>query len=160
MSTRDATGPAVHHYRAHCSWSGSTAEGYRRYDRTHAAGAAPADAGLTLSSDSAFGGDPALLNPEQLVVLAAASCQLLSFLAVAARARLDVREYRDDAEATMPEAARPVRLAEIVLRPRIVLAAGPTPDRVRHLVEVAHRECFIANSLATPVRVEPIIEFV
>jgi hypothetical protein len=27
-------------------------------------------------------------------------------------------------------------------------------------VDVAHRECFIANSLATPVRVEPVIEFV
>ncbi|NMH93698.1 OsmC family peroxiredoxin [Pseudonocardia bannensis] len=151
---------AVHHYRAHCSWSGSTADGYHHYDRSHLAGAAPADAGLTLSSDPAFGGDPALLNPEQLIVLAASSCQLLSFLAVAARARLDIREYRDDAEAFMPEADRPVRLAEIVLRPRIVLASGPTPERVRHLVEVAHRECFIANSLATPIRVEPVIEFV
>jgi organic hydroperoxide reductase OsmC/OhrA len=94
------------------------------------------------------------------VVLAAASCQLLSFLAVAARARLDVRDYRDDATATMPEESRPVRIAEIVLRPRIALVAGPTEDRVRHLVEVAHRECFIANSLATPVRVEPLIAFV
>jgi len=27
-------------------------------------------------------------------------------------------------------------------------------------VEVAHRECFIANSLATPVRVEPLIAYV
>ncbi|NMH98589.1 OsmC family peroxiredoxin [Pseudonocardia sp. K10HN5] len=154
------TEPAVHHYRAHVSWSGSTAVGYHHYDRTHTADAPPADTGLPLSSDPAFGGDPALLNPEQLVVLAASSCQLLSFLAVAARARLDVRDYRDEAAASMPEADTPVRLAEIVLRPRIVLAAGPTPERVRHLVEVAHRECFIANSLATPVRVEPTIEFV
>jgi organic hydroperoxide reductase OsmC/OhrA len=113
-----------------------------------------------LSSDPAFRGDPAQLNPEQLVVLAAASCQLLSFLAVAARARLDVRDYRDDATATMPEADKPIRLAEIVLRPRIVLAAGPSEQRVRHLVEVAHGECFITNSLATPVRVEPAVEFV
>ena len=71
-----------------------------------------------------------------------------------------MREYDDAATATMPEAEKPVRLAEIVLRPRIVLAAGPSEQRVRHLVEVAHRECFIANSLATPVRVEPEIRFV
>lgn len=150
----------VHHYRAASSWSGSTAAGYRTYDRTHEAGAAPSTAVLTLSSDPAFLGDPGHLNPEQLVVIAASSCQLLSFLAVAARARLDVRDYRDDASATMPEADHPIRLAEIVLRPRIVLAAGPSEQRVRHLVEVAHRECFIANSLATPVRVEPVVEFV
>ena len=31
--------------------------------------------------------------------------------------------------------------------------------RVEHLVEVAHRECYIANSLATPVRVEPAVVF-
>jgi organic hydroperoxide reductase OsmC/OhrA len=151
--------PPVHHYRAACSWSGSTAVGYRDYDRTHTGSAPPAESPLTLSSDPAFLGDPARLNPEQLVVLAAASCQLLSFLAVAARARLDVRDYRDEATATMPEADPPIRLSEIVLRPRITLVAGPTEERVRHLVEVAHRECFIANSLATPVRVQPVIEF-
>lgn len=150
----------MHEYRATCSWSGSTGVGYAEYGRAHAAAAEPAVTGLQLSSDPAFGGDPALLNPEQLVVLAAASCQLLSFLAVAARARLDVRAYRDDATATMPESDRPVRLAEIVLRPHIELVAGPTEERVRHLVEVAHRECFIANSLATPVRVEPTVVFV
>ena len=150
----------VHTYRALCSWSGSTADGYAAYGRAHRGSAPPADPELALSADPAFLGDPARLNPEQLVVLAAASCQLLSFLAVASRARLDVRDYRDDATATMPEAERPIRLAEIVLRPRIVLATGPSEERVRHLVEVAHRECFIANSLSTPVRVEPEIEFV
>lgn len=150
----------VHHYSATCSWSGSTAVGYASYDRTHTVTAPPAAGEFTLSADPAFGGNPALLNPEQLLVLAAASCQLLSFLAVAARARLDVREYRDDAAATMPESVQPVRLAEIVLRPHIVLLAGPSEDRVRHLVEVAHRECYIANSLATPVRIEHTVEFV
>jgi organic hydroperoxide reductase OsmC/OhrA len=147
----------VHRYSATCSWSGSTAVGYRDYDRTHVVTAGAHE--LTLSADPAFLGDPARLNPEQLLVLAAVSCQLLAFLAVAARARLDVRDYRDDAAATMPEDERPVRLAEIVLRPHIVLAPGPSEERVRHLVEVAHRECYIANSLATPVRVEPVIAF-
>jgi len=103
--------------------------------------APPAGDSLLLSADPAFRGQAAHLNPEQLVVLAAASCQLLSFLAVAARARLDVVAYEADAEGVMPEGDHPVRLTGIVLRPRIVLAAGPTEQRVRHLVDVAHREC-------------------
>ena len=147
----------LHHYSATCSWSGSTAVGYDGYDRTHGATAGAHE--LTLSADPAFLGDPSRLNPEQLLVLAAVSCQLLSFLAVASRARIDVRDYRDDAAAAMPDDDRPVRLAEIVLRPQIVLASGPSEERVRHLVEVAHRECYIANSLATPMRVEPTITF-
>jgi organic hydroperoxide reductase OsmC/OhrA len=97
------------------------------------------------------------LNPEQLLVLAAASCQLLSFLAVAARARIDVRRYVDEGTGTMDDP--PTRLTSIVLRPTIWVAPGPSDERVAHLVEVAHRECYVANSLRTDLRVEPKIIF-
>ena len=152
--------PAAHHYRARTTWSGSTGVGYEAYGRAHTGSSAPAAAELELSSDPAFRGDPSLLNPEQLLVLAASSCQLLSFLAVAARARIDVVDYEDEGEGFMPEDDPPVRVTRIVLRPRIRVVAGPTEERVRHLVEVGHRECFIANSLTTDVVVEPTIEFV
>lgn len=145
----------VHRYSAVVSWAGSTGAGYDAYDRAHQASAPPAAAGLTLASDPAFRGDPSLLNPEQLVVLAASSCQLLSFLAVAARARIDVVAYEDRAEGEMPEDDKPVRLTRIVLRPRITVAGDVADERLNHLSEVAHRECFIANSLKTEVVVEP-----
>jgi len=156
------TGTAVHRYRADLTWSGSTGVGYEAYDRTHAVTCPPATTGLTLSSDPAFRGDPALLDPEQLLLAAASSCQLLAFLAVAARARLDVVAYEDQAEAAMPEDDPPVRITTITLRPRITLR-GPGGEaieaKVARLVEVAHRECFIANSLRSEVVVEPEIEF-
>jgi organic hydroperoxide reductase OsmC/OhrA len=147
----------AHRYHAHCSWSGSTAGGYDLYRREHEAEAPPAANRLSLSGDPAFGGDPACLNPEQLLVLAAASCQLLSFLAVAARARLDVVAYDDDALGEMPDDAVRMSLTRILLRPRITLVAPADEGRVRHLVLVAHRECYIANSLKTEVLVEPTI---
>jgi organic hydroperoxide reductase OsmC/OhrA len=154
-----STEPHVHTYRTSLRWEGSTGSGYRDYDRTHHVAADPADAGLALSSDPAFLGDPSLLNPEQLLVAAASSCQLLSFLAVAARARLDVIAYRDDATAVMPEDDRPVRITRIDRRPDVVLAGTgaprPTDERLHHLAQVAHRECFIANSLTAEVVVAP-----
>jgi organic hydroperoxide reductase OsmC/OhrA len=143
-----------HEYGAVVAWRGSTASGYDSYDRTHAGACPPAAASLTLSSDPAFLGDAAILNPEQLLVLAAASCQLLSFLAVAARAHVDVREYDDDAEASMPEQPRPMRIREIRLRPRITVAPGTDAARVLHLCDVAHDECFIANTLSCPVTID------
>ncbi len=148
-----------HTYEARCSWSGSTGDGYQHYQRAHAASAPPARDSLVLSADPAFLGQPEHLNPEQLVVLAAASCQLLSFLAVAARARVDVLAYDDVASGMMASEDRPVRLTRIVLRPHIVVAAGPTMDKLRHLVEVAHRECYVANSLRTHIDVQPQLEF-
>jgi organic hydroperoxide reductase OsmC/OhrA len=150
----------VHRYTTTCVWSGSTAAGYDRYDRAHSATAPPAEATVALSSDPAFRGDARLLNPEALLVLAASSCQLLSFLAVAARARLDVVEYRDDAEGEMPEALLPMRITRIVLRPRITIRGERTESRLAHLVEVAHRECFIANSLETDIVIEPTFDVV
>ncbi len=145
----------VHEYHVACAWEGSTAVGYDAYDRNHSASAPPASPSLTLSSDPAFLGDPTQLNPEQLLLLAASSCQLLSFLAVAARARIDVVDYRDEAAAVMPEDDRPVRITRITLRPRVTVRGDVTDERLRHLTEVAHRECYIANSVRADIVVEP-----
>ncbi|HZV75126.1 MAG TPA: OsmC family protein [Conexibacter sp.] len=156
VARMDVVEPPTHRYAGRVAWSGSTAVGYDSYPRAHEASASPAQRPLKLSSDPAFGGDPAQLNPEQLLVLAASSCQMLSFLAVAARARIDVTNYEDDAEGVMPEADRPMRITRIVLRP-VVTIRGDRPDegRLRQLIETAHRHCFIANSLTTEIALEP-----
>jgi organic hydroperoxide reductase OsmC/OhrA len=146
----------THTYGTELAWEGSTAVGYEAYPRAHRLAAAPALTALDLSSDPAFRGDRDRLNPEQLLLAAASSCQLLSFLAVAARARVDVVAYTDRAEAVMPEDDRPMRLTLITLRPVITLAASAaevTDERLDHLVQVAHRECFIANSLRSEMTI-------
>lgn len=157
----------VHTYRTRLEWEGSTAAGYDHYDRRHrlwavtdrgrvASGGAD---GLVLSSDPAFLGDPALLNPEQLMLAAASSCHALSFLAVVARRRLDVVAYTDDATATMPEADRPVRITAIVLHPHVTIRvpvgeAEPRDDELDKLHSKAHHVCYVANSVTTTITVE------
>lgn len=149
----------IHRYRATCAWTGSTGAGYEQYGRNHALTAAPAETVISASSDPAFRGDPTLLNPEQLLVMAAASCQMLSFLAIAARKRIDVIEYVDQAEGVMPEADKPLRITRIVLRPHIVIAGQGEPEQVERMVELAHRQCFIANSLKSEISIEASIEY-
>jgi len=146
----------VHTYEAVAHWEGSTAAGYESYSRAHEVTCPPAGAALALSGDPAFRGDAARLNPEQLLLAAASSCQLLSFLAVAARARVEVVGYDDRASARMPEADKPVRITEITLRPVMTVRGEASDDRLRHLVEVAHRECFIANSVSSRITIEPV----
>ena len=111
-----------------------------------------------MSSDRAFRGNPQLLNPEQLLLAAASSCQMLSFLAFAARAGIDVVSYTDEAEAVMPEDDKPVRITRVLLRPRIVIAGQLDKQRVRKCVERAHDKCFVANSLRSIIAIEPHIE--
>jgi organic hydroperoxide reductase OsmC/OhrA/SAM-dependent methyltransferase len=145
----------AHRYQARCHWQGSTGAGYESYGRAHRGAVPPALSPIDLSADPAFRGDSQRCNPEQLLVLAAASCQLLSFLAVATRARVDVRNYDDEAEGVMPETAKPLRLTAIRLRPTITVGPGHSHERLAHLVEVAHRECYIANSVTCEITVEP-----
>ena len=159
---------AVHRYRTRLEWVGSTAVGYDHYDRSHRLWAvtdtgpvAPAGPdGLHLSSDPTFLGDPARLNPEQLLVAALSSCHFLSFVAIAARRRLDVVAYADDADGEMPEDDRPVRLTRVVLHPQVTFratgtASPPTAGAVATLHHKAHQQCFVANSVTTEILVEP-----
>jgi organic hydroperoxide reductase OsmC/OhrA len=103
-------------------------------------------------------GDPTILNPEQLLLMAASSCQMLWFLHLAAKARIDVVAYDDDASALMPEDEEPVRITDITLRPRITLDGDASEERVRKLVGTAHEHCFIANTLNCSMTVEPSVQ--
>lgn len=147
----------VHRYQSHLQWQGSTGQGYGEYQRAHRVAIPPASTELHLSADPAFRGDPALPNPEQLLLAAASSCQLLSFLALAALAGIDVVGYEDHAEAIMPAARGPMRITQVALRPQIVVASGVDLEHVYPLVEQAHEDCFIANSLSAEVLLDPTV---
>jgi organic hydroperoxide reductase OsmC/OhrA len=153
----------THRYQSRLRWTGSTGAGYEEYDRAHEVVAPPAEQTVRLTTGERLG-DPGLLNPEQLVVMAASSCQLLFFLHLAAKARIDVVEYVDEAEGVMPLDDPPTRLTRIVLRPRIVVNGGQGEERgqgeeqILRLVRLAHEHCYIANSLRTEVLLEPHIE--
>ena len=143
-----------HRYETRLTWSGSTGLGWDSYDRVHSATAPPAEQEIGLTTGESHG-DPSILNPEQLMVMAASSCQMLSFLHVAAKARIDVVAYEDEATGVMPEDAEPLRITEITLRPRITVAGDASEERIRKLVHSAHEHCYIANSLTSEVSVEP-----
>jgi organic hydroperoxide reductase OsmC/OhrA len=146
----------AHRYEIACRWAGSTAEA--RYSRRHEVTSPEVEQALPLSSDTVFGGDGTLLNPEELVVAAASSCQLLSFLAFARRRKVEVLAYEDDAVGEMPTRVQPMAIARIELRPRIVVRGDVEDAVLQELTEEAHRGCFVANSLRTEVVVEPTFE--
>ena len=139
-------------FSAQTSWTGSTALGWESYDRAHTARADPAKQELTMTTAEERG-DPGHLNPEQLLLIAASSCQMLWFLHLAAKARIDVVTYEDRCEAEMPDD----RITRIVLRPAISLRDDYDEERVRKLCDQAHRHCNVAKSLSCPVELEPVV---
>lgn len=146
-----------HRYETQLSWSGSTGLGWEGYDRAHSASAPPAEQEIRITTGESHG-DFRLLNPEQLLVMSASSCQMMSFLHLAAKARIDVVAYEDEATGVMPEDDQPLRITAITLRPRITVEGDASEERVRKLVNTAHEHCFIANSLTSDMLIEPTIE--
>jgi organic hydroperoxide reductase OsmC/OhrA len=145
---------STHLYEARLHWTGSTGLGWEHYDRTHSVTAPPAEQELRVTTGESKG-DPSILNPEQLLLMAASSCQMLWFLHLASKARIDVVAYEDEASAVMPEDDPPVRITEIVLRPRVTVAGDASDERVRKLLDTAHEHCFIANTLNSSMIIEP-----
>lgn len=149
------------HYAVSVEWAGDDrriADGRRALARDHEVRAEGKVHAIAGSADPAFFGDAERWNPEEMLLGALAQCHLLSYLHVATRRGLTLVSYRDDAEATLERlAGGRGRMSEAVLRPVVTIAADGDPQ----VALDAHREaaelCFIAASVAFPVRHEPTI---
>jgi organic hydroperoxide reductase OsmC/OhrA len=148
---------STHRYETRVRWTGSTGLGWDAYAREHTATAPGVEQEVRITTGESKG-DPSVLNPELMLLMAASSCQMLWFLDVASRARVDVVEYRDDAVALMPLDDEPVRITEIELRPTIAVSGDVSEERIHKLVDTAHRHCFIANSLTAEMTITPTLE--
>ena len=97
------------------------------------------------------------VDPEEAFVASLASCHLLWFLSLAARAGFVVESYVDEAVGTMARNAEGrLAMTEVVLRPRVGFAGARRPTAAEHeaLHHRAHDECYIAKSVKTVVRCE------
>ena len=103
--------------------------------------------------------DAAAVDPEEAFVAALSSCHLLWFLHLAAKAGFVVERYEDRADGVMAKNAEgKLAMTLVTLRPQVVFAGETQPSRaeVEALHHAAHEECFIANSVKSEVRCEPL----
>jgi organic hydroperoxide reductase OsmC/OhrA len=152
--------PREHHYPVTIDWTGNQGSGtsaYKAYARAHEIRAAGKPV-IPGSSDPSFRGDPARYNPEELLVAALSSCHMLWYLHLCATAGIVVTAYLDRAAGTMiEEADGGGRFTAVALKPEITVKSGTDLAKARELHHIAHKMCFIANSMNFPVTHEPTI---
>lgn len=149
-----------HNYAAQIRWTGnrgSGTSGYRDYSRDHEIRmASKPDQVLAGSADASFRGDSGRFNPEEFLLAALSQCHLLSYLHACVMGGIQVVEYTDDATGTMiTEADGSGHFTEVILKPRVVIAAGGDAQAAEAAHDVAHTMCFIANSVNFPVKHQP-----
>jgi len=150
-------------YRTLVTWSrGGAVFTDNRYSRGHSwrfdggievpASASPHVVPLPLSVEAA-------VDPEEAFVASLSSCHMLWFLSLAARRGLLVDDYRDQAVGLLDrDASGELAMTRVTLRPEVCFggSAHPTKDEILELHHAAHEACFIARSVKTDVRCEPV----
>jgi organic hydroperoxide reductase OsmC/OhrA len=101
----------------------------------------------------------AAVDPEEAFVASLSSCHMLQFLYLAAKRGFVVDSYRDAAIGVLAsDSAGKLAMTRVTLRPEVRFAGDqrPSADDVSGLHHQAHEECFIASSVRTEVRCEPV----
>jgi organic hydroperoxide reductase OsmC/OhrA len=110
----------------------------------------------SMTADAApdWGGDVKNTNPEQALAAAMSSCHMMTFLALAAKAKWPVRSYTDLAEAHLGKNPKgQMSISRIDLNPVVEFDEGfdISDIELKKMQERAHRYCFVANTLADSV---------
>jgi organic hydroperoxide reductase OsmC/OhrA len=103
--------------------------------------------------------DASAVDPEEAFVASLSSCHMLWFLSLAAVRGFTVDEYEDHAVGILGKnEAGKAAMTTVTLRPRVQFAGtSPTVEQLAELHHKAHEECFIATSVKTEVRCEPVL---
>ena len=104
--------------------------------------------------------EAAAVDPEEAFVASLSSCHMLWFLSIAGKRKFCVDSYTDKASGVMAKnAGGRLAMTVVTLRPDVVFSGERVPTRAElyALHHEAHEECFIASSVKTEVRCEPVI---
>ena len=99
------------------------------------------------------------VDPEEAFTASLSSCHMLSFLYLAAKDGFLVESYRDEAVGVLAKNADgKLSVTRVTLRPEVRFGGErrPTAEEEDLLHHRAHEECFIARSVRTDVRCEPV----
>lgn len=103
-----------------------------------------------------WGGNPDYTNPEQALAASLSSCHMLTFMALAAKAKWPVAVFRDHAVAHLGKnPGGQMAVTRIDLNPQVQFDEGFSVDskELEKMHQRAHRYCFVANTLADSVEI-------
>lgn len=112
--------------------------------------------GLAVAAPPEFQGHEGLWSPEHLYVASVNVCFMTTFLAIAQNSKLEVASFCASAQGKLEKVEGVgLQIAEIILRPRVVVRSPTDLERTRRILEKAEKACLVSNSIKTAVKLEP-----
>jgi organic hydroperoxide reductase OsmC/OhrA len=154
-----------HKYTAEVRWErGDAVFTDNRYSRAHSwrfdggievrASSSPQIVRLPFSAQDA-------VDPEEAFIAALSSCHLLSFLYLVAKRGFRADSYFDSATGVLSKnSAGKLAMTSVTLHPQVAFSGDKRPSRtdLDEMHHQAHEDCYIANSVLTDVRCEPVYD--
>lgn len=149
-------------YTTRVLWKKGAAEGFtdNKYSRVHQWSF---DGGVAVKASSSPQvvpvpmSDASAIDPEEAFIAALSSCHMLFFLSIAASKSYVIDAYEDEAEGIMDKNENgQMAMTSVTLRPRVIfsdLHTAPGQDEVRELHALAHKRCFLANSVQSKINI-------
>ncbi|MCG9721348.1 OsmC family protein [Shewanella sp. Isolate7] len=107
------------------------------------------------SAAAEYRGNDTRVNPEESLLSALAACHMLSFLTIVQKKRLTLMSYHDQASAELGTNAQGrTAITRITLNPKVESVPPLNDEQLTKLHALAHKHCFIANSLAKEIAIE------
>jgi peroxiredoxin-like protein len=103
-----------------------------------------------------FSGRTGDWSPEHLLVGSVNTCFVLTLLAIAENSKVPLVSVASSANGKLEKIpGGGYQVTEIVLKPRVVVAAAADLNRIGRLLEKAKQNCFISNSIKSAVELQP-----
>src|SRR5215471_8528211 len=127
-------------HRAQVRWQRTSSDfTYNTYNRAHEVLYKSGTVALPGSAAQEFKGDADRVDPEEQFVASLSACHMLSFLAIAARKRIVVDSYSDDAVGLLEKGDDgKLRMTRVILRPSVRLAPGSSDSAIDEIHHLAH----------------------
>jgi len=97
------------------------------------------------------------VDPEEAFVATISSCHMLFFLSFASKQRFVVDQYLDNPVGVLDRNSDgQLAMTSVTLRPQVTFSGDtkPTNEELEKLHQLAHKHCFIANSVKAEVVID------
>lgn len=133
-------------YETEVEWTGAR-------DLKLASGKLPA---IGAGAPPEFSGREENWSPEHLFIASLNSCYVLTLIAIAEFSKVGLVSLSSTAKGRLEKVeGSGYQITEIVVRPRVVLAAPGDLPRMPRILEKAKDNCFVSNSIKSAIKIEP-----
>ena len=118
----------------------------------------PGKLNIGIATPPEFNCEEGYWSPEELLLSAVDSCIMTTFLHYAERKKINFSIYESETEGVVERIDDQFMFSKIKVKPKISVELEEDIDKIKQLMILAEKNCFISNSIKSEVEVMPEIK--